>query len=154
MRIRPFTGSDGERTVEIFQRAIRELALEDYSSVQREAWAQRADDLDQWNARRIESETFVAEVGSVAAGFSDVSPLGYIHMMFVHPDFARQGIATALLEFASTKATNSGAVQLSANVSLTARPLFERHGFVVQRTQQPEVSGVAFTNFHMTKPIR
>ena len=153
MLIRPFTDSDGQRTVEIFQRSIRELARHDYSHAQLEAWAKGEIDLAEWTARRTELGTFVADRGGVVVGFSDVSESGYIHMMFVHPDFARQGIATALLAFAEAKTAKSGALQLSANVSLTARQLFEQHGFVVQGTQQPEVAGVALTNFHMTKQI-
>lgn len=51
------------------------------------------------------------------------------------------------------RARRSGASRLCSNVSITARPLFERHGFRVDAEQRPVVDGVAMTNFRMSKVL-
>lgn len=42
---------------------------------------------------------------------------------------------------------------LSADVSITARPFFERRGFEVVTEQHPVTAGVRMTNFHMAKSL-
>ncbi|WP_245933752.1 GNAT family N-acetyltransferase [Arthrobacter livingstonensis] len=43
---------------------------------------------------------------------------------------------------------------LSADVSITARPFFERHGFTVEAEQHPVKAGVELTNYKMRKLLR
>lgn len=97
--------------------------------------------------------SFVAEVGGEVAGFSDVSPEGYIDMMFVAPKFQRRGIAGRLLEYAEARAREQGAALLTANVSITARKFFERHGFTVEAEQHLGIGGAQLTNFRMRKTL-
>jgi GNAT superfamily N-acetyltransferase len=65
------------------------------------------------------------------AGFTDLDDHGYIDMLFVDPDFGRHGVASALLASVVALARQRGTVALTTYASLTAKPLFERHGFVV-----------------------
>lgn len=97
--------------------------------------------------------SYVCVVEDAIAGFSDVSRTGYIDMMFVSPGYARRGLASALLAVLEAEAQAVGAVALSADVSLTARPFFERHGFVVKAEQHPLKAGVPMANFHMSRPL-
>ena len=50
-------------------------------------------------------------------------------MLYVDPAFARRGVATALVDALVRLAAARGAKTLTAEVSDTARPLFERQGF-------------------------
>jgi len=43
--------------------------------------------------------------------------------------------------------------QMSAEVSITARPFFERRGFCVVREMQTEVRGVTLVNYLMERHI-
>lgn len=95
--------------------------------------------------------SFVAVVDGELVGFSDVAGDGYIDMLFVAPAFGGRGVARFLLSEAERRARDAQATQLSANVSITARPLFERCGFEVVRVRQPVIGGVTLTNFHMRK---
>ena len=95
----------------------------------------------------------MAVVDGRVAGFSDVSAAGYVDMMFVSPRHGRQGVGHALMTFLEKRALAASADQMSADVSLTARPFFEAHGFVVEAEQHPVIDGVQMTNFHMTKPL-
>lgn len=147
--VRPFREGDGPATLDLFHRAIRQTAARDYSPEQVAAWAASNADVTLWTARRASARTFVAQLDSDVAGFTDVDDTGYVDMLYVDPRFARRRVATALLEHVLTWAQEHGVRAMSADVSITARPLFERFGFVVVREQHPVRNGVELTNFHM-----
>jgi putative acetyltransferase len=152
--IRPYTEADAQATLEIFIDAVIDTAGADYTPEQTRAWA-RPDDRrpEDWNRARLRLDTFVAVVGGRVAGFSDVSAEGYVDMMFVSPRHGRQGVGRALIAFLEQRAAAAGADHMSADVSLTARPFFEAHGFTVEAEQQVVMTGAQLTNFHMTKPL-
>ncbi|WP_298454725.1 GNAT family N-acetyltransferase [uncultured Cellulomonas sp.] len=153
MRLRPYREDDGPATLEVFRRAVREAASRDYAPDQIDAWAGAVTDAAGWADRRRSRRTQVAEVGDRVVGFTDVDADGYVDMLFVHPDHVRQGIGSALLEWARTTAEGLGAHELTTNASLTARPVFEAHGFTVVAEQRPVVRGTALTNFRMRRPL-
>jgi putative acetyltransferase len=74
-------------------------------------------------------------------------------MLYVDPDAGRTGIGTALLEHIISLARVAGAPEIETYASLTARPIFERHGFTVIEQRTPVVSGIAMTNFVMRRPL-
>ena len=153
VHIRPYRKADADATLDVFRAAVHGLAAAHYDERQRAAWA--PDDLDAvaWAVRRADADTVVAEVGDRVAGFSDVDRDGYIDMLFVHPDFARRGVASALLRSVLERAREGGATVASANVSLTARPAFEKAGFSVQATERVERNGVLLDRFRMSRPL-
>src|SRR5690625_7645935 len=95
--------------------------------------------------------SYVALVGDQMAGFSDMSSDGHIEMLFVSPRFAGQGVAGKLLKFLEQQAQGSSARQLTAEVSITARPFFEACGFDGEAEQLPMVQAVPLTNIRITK---
>lgn len=115
----------------VFQRAVRETARAHYSPVQVEDWAAEGEDLDSWSAARAAAETHVAVVDGHIAGFVDLDDKGHIDMLFVDPDFGRQGVASALLAHVVALARQRGLPALTTFASLTSRPVFERGGFVI-----------------------
>ena len=66
---------------------------------------------------------------------------------------ARKRIATRLVTEAEAAARKDGVRRLSTAASITARPLFERHGFRVLSPQTVQVRGEAFPNFQIKKMI-
>ena len=66
--LRPYLPADTKRCAEIFRASIEELAAEDYSDEQREAWAARADDEQAFGARLAGALTLLAMIdGAVAS---------------------------------------------------------------------------------------
>ncbi len=95
--------------------------------------------------------SFVATANGEVVGFSDVDERGYIDMMFVDPQHQRQGVAHALLMEAEKQSRELHATSLTADVSITARPFFERHRFSIERRQEPVKLGVKLVNYRMRK---
>lgn len=154
--IRPYEAHDAPATLEVFTQSVLRTAARDYSPAQLDAWAQPGQrDPAEWNAKMLARNTFVAVEGSsgMVVGFSDVDGHGYIDMMFVDPGATRRGIGTLLLIHAEELARAAGATELLADVSITARPFFEAHGFAVENVNHPVVGGVEFTNYRMSRPL-
>lgn len=154
LEIRPYRSDDADATLAVFIAAITITAARDYSPVQVTAWARPEHrNVAEWHRGMAARGSVVAVVRDEIAGFSDVSADGHIDMMFVAPAFTRRGVASALLAFLEARARASAARQLSADVSITARPLFESRGFTVEAVRHPIITGVRMTNFRMTKPL-
>lgn len=153
MRLRDYRASDAVSTLEVFTRAVQVTASHDYSPEQIDAWVGADRSLTDWHGARAASNTQVAEVDGELVGFTDVSSTGYIDMLFVDPAHAREGVASALLDWARASATRSGAKGLSTHASITARPFFEGHGFVTEAERTPILRGVSLTNYRMILPL-
>jgi putative acetyltransferase len=153
VRIRPYAAEDAAATLEVFRRAVRGTADRDYSPEQLAAWAPEDVDLAGWAARRASATTFVAVEGDRVIGFADVVGEGHVDMTFVDPEFGRRGVATALLETVAAAARDRGSRRMTVHASITARPFFERRGFVVDAEQQVVRDGVVLTNFAMSRDL-
>lgn len=56
----------------------------------------------------------------------------HIRAFFVHPDFARRGIGSAIMGASEQAASQAGFTQLELVATLTGEPLYARFGFSVQ----------------------
>lgn len=141
MNIRPWLPHELPQLSHIFLRAVHETASQHYSPAQIAAWAQV--DETRWKSKLAQSQVRVAVIHSQPVGF--ITRIGrYVDMLFVDPDYNRQGIASALLQPWIMSES-----ELTVDASITAKPFFERHGFQVLKQQRVACRGEWFTNFHM-----
>jgi putative acetyltransferase len=151
--LRPFLPADAARCAEIFRASVEELASEDYSADQRDAWAAKADDEEAFGARLVKTLTLVALVDGEAAGFASLRGASDLEMLYVDARFARRGVGAALIDALARLAQARGAEMLTSEVSDTARPLFERQGFVAQRRNLVQIDDQWLANTTMTKRL-
>jgi putative acetyltransferase len=64
---------------------------------------------------------------------------------------ARQGVGSRLMDRIHSHAVSTGLTSLFSDVSITARPSFERWGFVVEKQQRLVLGEISLTNFRMRK---
>ena len=150
--LRPYLPVDAERCAAILRSSVEELASEDYSADQCAAWAARADEPD-FPKRLAGALTLVALVEGEPVGFASLKGAETIDMLYVDPDFARRGVATALLDALVRLAAARGAKPLASEVSDTARPLFQRQGFQGQRRNLVQIDDEWLANTTMTKRL-
>ena len=112
-----------------------------------------ASDLAAWGVERASAQTVVAAEGDRVLGFSDLVDGRLLDMLYVDPAAGRRGVATALLAEIVSLARDAGASEIETYASLTARPIFERHGFAVIEQRTAHVRGVSMTNFRMRRPL-
>lgn len=152
--VRPYEANDAASTLAVFLDAVTVTAAGDYAPAQIAAWSAPGErDLAQWNLSRSELGTVVAVVDGEVAGFTDVDATGYIHMLFVASRLGRRGVGRSLLADVERRSLERAAPSLTTNASITARPFFERFGFVVLAEQHPVTRGVRLTNYRMEKRL-
>ncbi|CAN7183198.1 GNAT family N-acetyltransferase [Acidovorax delafieldii] len=153
--IRNFCPGDEPALRAVFHASVHGLACKNYTAEQLAAWAPLHHDAPQWAERMRANQPFIAQAQSsgAIAGFADLQANGYIDMFFVAPEFARQGVARALMAHIHAQAAQRGITQLHAHVSLTAEPFFAAQGFVVEARQQVERAGVVLHNARMAKAL-
>ena len=151
--LRPFLPADASVLAEIFQASVEELTGEDYSEAQQGAWASLADDVEAFGGRLAGNLTLVATIGGSVVGFASLKGAEHIDLLYVHPAAARQGVATLLAGALEKLAGARGAKRLTAEVSDTALPFFEKRGFAPQRRNTVTVGGEWLGNTTMDKHL-
>ena len=149
--LRPYIPADAKRCAEIFRASIEELAAEDYDADQREAWSSRADDEEAFGARLAGALTLLAVIDGEIAGFASLKGAEEIDMLFVDPEFARQGVGRTLVDALTRLAEARGAKRLTTEASDVAKPLFDRLGFTAQKRNLVRKGDQWLANTTMTK---
>jgi putative acetyltransferase len=153
IRIRAFDSHDANALIDIFRSSVRIVARRDYTLEQVTAWAPDEMDVNAWTLRCAQEQTFVAEIDSVAVGFTILEAGGHLGMLYVHPQHQRQGIAAALLSRVECAARHQGLTRLLTESSITARSFFERRGFRMIAPQLVSAGGQEFINYRMEKAL-
>ncbi len=151
--LRPYIPADAKRCAEIFRASIEELAAEDYDADQREAWSSRADDEEAFGARLAGALTLLAVIDGEIAGFASLKGAEEIDMLFVDPEFARQGVGRTLVDALTRLAEARGAKRLTTEASDVAKPLFDRLGFTAQKRNLVRKGDQWLANTTMTKTL-
>jgi putative acetyltransferase len=153
LAMRPMLPTDVPLLAEIFRASIEELAADDYSEAQQEAWASAADDEEAFGARLAGELTLVATHAGAAIGFAALADNTRIDMLYVHPAAAGQGVATMLCDALEKLAAARGSKELSVEASDTARGFFERRSYVAKTRNTVTLGGEWFANTTMVKPL-
>lgn len=150
MEIRRYQSGDCREIAELFYWTVHRVNVRDYSEEQLDVWATGDVDLEVWDRSFREHFSLVAVENERIVGFGDMDETGYLDRLYVHADYQRQGIGTAICDELE-RAVNVS--QFVTHASITARPFFEGRGYKVVKEQQVERSGIYLTNFVMMKEI-
>ena len=153
LAMRPLLPTDAPLLAEIFRASIEELAGEDYSEAQQEAWASTADDEQDFGARLAGELTLVATYDGAPVGFGALAGNKNINMLYVHPAAAGQGAGAMLCDALEKLAAARGSKELNVEASDTARGFFERRGYVAKTRNTVTLGGEWFANTTMVKPL-
>jgi len=149
MQLRKYKTSDCERLAELFYVTVHSVNARDYTKEQLDAWATGKVDLKAWDSSFSEHYTLVAvENGDIIVGFGDVDSSGYLDRLYVHKDYQRQGIATAICDELEHSVRRPF---ITTHASITAKPFFLNRGYIVTKRQEVIRQGVTLTNYVMEK---
>lgn len=150
--IRAALQSDAVELKNLFQNTVLAINRRDYSQAEVEDWASCGDNLSNIEDM-IKTHYFIVAVNqqSEIVGFSSITSQVYLHSMFVHKDFQGEGIATMLLNEIEQYAITNGIMRITSEVSLTARPFFEKKGYIVEEEPKRKANQLSLTNFWMAK---
>ena len=147
MIIREYRPADCKELAELFYHTVHIVNAKDYTKEQLNVWATGEVDLEKWNISLQEHFSIVAVDNEIIVGFGDIDNTGYLDRLFVHADYQRKGIATAICN----QLEQATKVNITTHASITAKPFFEKRGYIVVKEQQIERQGIFLTNFIMIK---
>ena len=148
MIFRKYAKTDCAELAELFYDTVHTVNAKDYTREQLNAWATGEINLEAWNKSFQAHLTVVAEMDGKIVGFGDMDKTGYLDRLYVHKDYQRRGVATAICDALEQ---NTKAAEFTTHASITARPFFEKRGYTFVREQQVERRGKLLTNFVMRK---
>ncbi len=151
IKIRKYEESDASELRAIFYNTIRNVNIRDYTQAQVEAWAPDTFDPKNWHCKMKLLSPFVAEIGGKIVGYSDLQESGLIDHFFCHCDHQGKGIGRSLMKYVLDVGKSKGITNFHSEVSITARPFYERFGFTVVKEQIIEIRGQKLKNFLMEK---
>lgn len=153
-KFRTATMKDIQELKKLFCNTVMTVNRRDYTAEEVADWASCCESDGRWEQLLSTLYFIVAtDVEGQMLGFTAIRGDGYLHSMFVHKDYQRQGIATALLQKIEAYASEHGIKEMTSEVSITARPFFEHHSYKVEREQRVQANRMIMTNFMMRKII-
>lgn len=152
-KIRETNLQDLPELTSLFVDTIHGVCHNDYDEKQREVWAATIHKNERWQKAIKEQYFLVAEYDGKIIGFASLANNNYIDFMYVHCDFQGHGIASQLFEELLKEARKRGTKKLTSDVSITARPFFEKKGFKDIKTNSHNINGVTLHNFTMLLQI-
>ncbi len=145
---------DLPRMRELFAETVRNVNSEHYDPEEIEDWVSCGDNA-RWEELFSRLVFYVAKNNEQnIVGFASIAEDGLLHSLFVDRRCLRKGIAAALLEKAQEYAHTNGIKTVTSEVSITAKPFFERMGFRVQEEQRKRAKKLYLKNYLMKKDIK
>jgi len=146
MILRQYKNEDCDIVSKLFYETVHSVNAKAYTAEQLSVWANNADSLKSRRNDLLKQYTLIAEISGIIVGFGSINKSGYFDLLFVHKDYQNQGVATALCNELET-----GYSVIKTYASITAKPFFEKRGYVVVKEQEVERSGVKLKNYEMQK---
>ena len=137
----------------LFRDTVNHINSKDYSTEQIQHWKSGADDLQKWEQRIRDCYFALAESGNTLIGFAYLKSGNYFDGLFVHHEHQSRGIATLLADNIESKARDNGYDTVHSDVSITAKPFFEKRGYELDRVQKKPYHGMVFTNYLVSKVL-
>lgn len=148
MRIRMYRKEDCKEVTELFYHTVHTVNAKDYTEEQLNVWAGKTLDLKQWDQSLQEHYSVVAVEDEKIVGFGDIDvTAGYLDRLYVHAKYQNQGAATAICECLEKQVQGN----IITHASITAKPFFEKRGYVAVKEQEVERQGIFLKNFVMEK---
>jgi putative acetyltransferase len=151
--LRPALPADAPALAALFRASVEKLGAEDYSLPQVEAWSALAEDEAEFARRLAGKLTLVALCGGAIAGFAALKGTDSLDMLYVHPRFARRGVASALCDAMEKLSLARHAKKLAVDASDSAEKFFARRGYVAQRRNMIFLGDEVLGNTTMTKEL-
>lgn len=151
--LRPFLPADTMALRDLFAQSIDELTADDYDEDQRIAWAASAEDAAEFRARLAGALTLIVQLDGEYLGFGSLKDNKIIDMLYVHPDYAGEGVGAALADALEKIAAARGAEAITVDASDTAVPFFERRGYIAAQRNSVPLDDQWLSNTTMIKRL-
>ena len=156
--IRDYQQEDAQELASIYFNTIHRINIKDYTQEQVDAWAapsgfKSSTGIEDWAKKFARTKPLVAISGNKIVGFAEFEPNGHIDCFYCHHDWIGKGVGSALMKEILIRAKKNHISRIFAEVSITAKPFFERNNFVVVMEQVDYKKGIGLVNYKMERII-
>ncbi|MFH6943732.1 GNAT family N-acetyltransferase [Flavobacterium sp. FlaQc-50] len=153
MNFRKATLADLKEMQELFVATIKSVCQKEYNEQQIEVWTSGVNNTERWIEVIEKQFVLLALIENKIVGYGTLKDTNYIDFFYIHKDFQRQGIANNLLTRLELEAKKRSSKTITSDISITAKPFFEKKGFVVKAKRKNIRSGVELINYKMEKSL-
>ena len=149
----PYDSRDLDSILALFYNTVHYINIKDYSPKQINVWAASILNKERWAQLLSKHYTYVAKHDDTIVGFANLTDSSVLEHLYVDKDFQGYGIASLLLQAIEQKAHELGFNEITTESSITAKPFFEKRGFVVIKQQEKITRETSFINYIMKKDL-
>ncbi|MBF4493927.1 GNAT family N-acetyltransferase [Flavobacterium sp. MR2016-29] len=153
MDFRKATISDLSEMQEMYIETIKWVCKNDYTPLQIDAWVSGLNNTERWLKVIHNQFVLLALIENKIVGYGTLKDGNYIDFFCVHKNYQRQGIADEIFIKLELEAKKENSKTMTADVSITAKPFFEKKGFIIKGEQKNIRLGVELINYKMEKEI-
>lgn len=152
--IRDYQPNDVQALAQIFYNTIHLINIQHYTQEQVDVWAPLSSlEAKGWRKKFSRTKPFIAIVKDQIVGFAEFEPDGHIDCFYCHHEWIGKGVGSALMQAIFEKAKKNKIAHIFSEVSITAKPFFEKQGFRVVTEQTVVRKGVELRNFKMERTV-
>lgn len=156
MKLRPATEDDASRILEVIQTGISENVGGHYSSEQINGWASGFS-IERIQEVIADTYSLVVQLEDAIVGFGNLvereSGEGEIDLLYVSPRQQRMGVGRLLIDALEQEAVRRRYLQITADVSLSARGLFLQMGYSIRKSYIKTHNGIEYPNMWVEKNL-
>lgn len=151
--LRPFAIEDTPRLAQIYSRAAAISGKGHYTQAQIEMWASfPLQHFDEFQTILLQGYTYLAaDHRGNPIGFAQLHPTNHLTLLYVLPEFSRQGVGQQLYQHLETIAIADKQTFISVTASKISKGMFEKMGFIAIETELSLRNNIAFERYNMTK---
>ena len=154
MVLREYRSEDCFELAKLFFDTVHTVNLKDYTKAQVDVWASGNVDIEAWDKSFKNHYTVISEDKGIITGFGDMSNDGYLDRLYVHKEHQGEGIGSLIVTELERKIkTCYGVPVFTVFSSITAKPFFEKRGYVSLRRNFVTRGGIELINFYMEKKV-
>ena len=152
--VRDYRPDDVQALANIYFNTIHKINIQHYTEEQVDVWAPTSSlETEGWAKKFPRTKPIIATVGDEIVGFAEFEPNGHIDCFYCHHEWIGKGVGSALMKEILQRAKNSHIHLIFAEVSITAKPFFEKWGFRIVTQQTIIRKGIELTNFKMERTV-
>jgi len=136
----------------LFTNTIHKTCNKDYTKEQLNAWANPNINYEVWEKRLNKTKPYLAILDEKLVGFAEFYE-DYIDCFYVHHEYQGCGVGKMLINNIFKIAKEKEQTSLRVNASITAKPFFEKFGFIEVKKNKVERNNIELVNFSMEKKI-
>jgi GNAT superfamily N-acetyltransferase len=151
--VRAATPDDAEEAVETLRTSIRQLCVADHqndpATLQRWLANKTPSVFREWRTDEA-NYLVIATMEGCICGVGLVRTTGILNLCYTRPGFQGRGVGKAILSALEERARQWGLSELRLLSTTNARPFYERHGFILEKSE-PRPNSDIMMDYHYVK---